>query len=104
MFPSTVFRQAYDQLANDDFRHASRRYLKILEWAATNSESAMEQSLRVLLDGGEEEEVARKGEKEAITYERYLHELSQLEAYERHNRKIPQLLKQSRLPREKTLE
>jgi DNA replication protein DnaC len=50
------------------------------------------------------EEVARKAEKEAITYERYLHELSQLEAYERHNRKIAQLLKQSRLPREKTLE
>jgi DNA replication protein DnaC len=50
------------------------------------------------------EDVARKAEKEAITYERYLHELSQLEAYERHNRKIAQLLKQSRLPREKSLE
>ncbi len=50
------------------------------------------------------EELARKAEKEAITYERYLHELAQLEAYERHNRKIAQLLKQSKLPREKTLE
>jgi hypothetical protein len=53
MFPSTVFRQAYDQLLNDDYRHASRRYLQILEWAALNSESAMENSLRQLLDAGE---------------------------------------------------
>lgn len=59
MFPSTVFRQAYDQLVNEDSRHASRRYLKILEWAATNSESAMEGSLRQLLDGGEELEFDR---------------------------------------------
>ena len=50
------------------------------------------------------EDVARKAEKEAITYERYLHELAQLEAYERHNRKITQLLKRSCLPGEKTLE
>jgi len=54
MFPTTVFRQAYDLLQQEDARHASRRYLKILEWAATNSESSMEQSLRELLDAGEE--------------------------------------------------
>lgn len=54
MFPSTVFRQAYDWLVKDDSRHASRRYLEILEWAAMNSESAMECSLRQLLDAGEE--------------------------------------------------
>jgi len=50
------------------------------------------------------EDLARKAEKEAISYERYLHELAQMEAYERHNRKIAQLLKRSCLPREKTLE
>jgi DNA replication protein DnaC len=50
------------------------------------------------------EDVARKAEKEAVTYERYLHELAQLETYERHNRKIMQLLKRSCLPGEKTLE
>jgi DNA replication protein DnaC len=50
------------------------------------------------------EDLARKAEKEALTYERYLHELAKLEAYERHNRKIAQLLKRSNLPREKTLE
>lgn len=72
MFPSTVFRQAYDQLVNDDSRHASRRYLKILEWAATNSESAMEQSLRVLLDGGEELEFDRLVEMSGCPVEKAL--------------------------------
>jgi hypothetical protein len=59
MFPTTVFRQAYDQLLRDDPRHASRRYLEILEWAAMNSESSMEQSLRELLDAGEEVDFRR---------------------------------------------
>lgn len=49
------------------------------------------------------EDLARKAEREALTHERYLHALAQLEAYERHNRKIAQLLKDSKLPREKTL-
>jgi hypothetical protein len=59
MFPSTVFRQTYDQLVKNDSSHASRRYLKILEWAAMNSESAMEGSLRQMLDGGDELEFDR---------------------------------------------
>ena len=50
------------------------------------------------------EDVARKAEKQGISHERYLLELAQLEAYERHNRKIAALLKRSSLPREKTLE
>jgi DNA replication protein DnaC len=50
------------------------------------------------------EDLARKAEQESIPYERYLHELAQMEAYDRHNRKIAQLLKRSCLPREKTLE
>jgi len=54
MFPTTVFRQAYDQLMTGDCKHASRRYLKILEWAALNSEAAMECSLRQVLDAGDE--------------------------------------------------
>jgi DNA replication protein DnaC len=53
---------------------------------------------------GNYEDLARKAEQEAITYERYLHELAQMEAYDRHNRKIEVLLKRSGLPREKTLE
>ena len=54
MFPSTIFRQAYDRLLNDDPGHASRRYLEILEWAALNSEAAMESALRRVLDDGDE--------------------------------------------------
>lgn len=54
MFPSTVFRQAYDRLLEDEPARASRRYLEILEWAAMNSQSAMEQVLRERLDAGEE--------------------------------------------------
>jgi DNA replication protein DnaC len=50
------------------------------------------------------EDMARKAEKETLTYERYLHELAQIEAFDRHNRKIEQLLKRSGLPQEKTLE
>ena len=59
MFPSTVFRQAYDRLVSGDPHHASRRYLEILEWAAMNAESAMECSLRQLLDAGEELDLDR---------------------------------------------
>ncbi len=54
MFPSTVFRQTYDQLLKDEPKYASRRYLEILEWAALNSESAMGAALKKLLDAGEE--------------------------------------------------
>jgi hypothetical protein len=53
MFPSTVFRQAYDELWRQDPRHASRRYLEILQWAAHNSESGMETALREALDGSQ---------------------------------------------------
>lgn len=53
MFPSTVFRRAYDWLLQHHPLHASRKYLQILEWAAANSEAAMEVALRQLLDAGE---------------------------------------------------
>jgi hypothetical protein len=54
MFPSTVFRQAYDHLLQRDPSNASRRYLAILEWAALNSEAAMEVSLGKMLESGED--------------------------------------------------
>ncbi len=54
MFPSTVFRRAYDYLLEQDPSRASRRYLTILEWAAMNSETAMETALRDFLDAGED--------------------------------------------------
>ena len=54
MFPSTVFRQAYDFLQESDPSHASRRYLEILEWAAMNSEAGIESALREFLNAGED--------------------------------------------------
>ena len=69
-----------------------------------------EPSLRMLLKNfklpafvANYEEMARQAEREALTHERYLHSLAQVEAYERHHRRIALLLRRSRLPREKTL-
>ena len=67
MFPSTVFRQAYDQLLRDHPARASRRYLEILEWAAMNSEAAMEASLREALDAGEALDFGRLVERSQST-------------------------------------
>jgi DNA replication protein DnaC len=50
------------------------------------------------------EDQARQAEKQGLTYERYLHTLAELEAYQRHNRRIELLRKLSKLPREKTLD
>jgi len=50
------------------------------------------------------EDLAHQAEKEGLTYERYLQGLAELEAYERHNRKIALLRKLSKLPKEKTLD
>jgi len=50
------------------------------------------------------EDMAHQAEKEGLTYERYLQGLAELEAYERHNRKIALLRKLSKLPKEKTLD
>jgi DNA replication protein DnaC len=58
--------------------------------------------LRAFVDNYEE--LARKAEKESLSFERYLHGLCELEVYERHNRKIAQLKKQSQLPPAKTLD
>lgn len=54
MFPSTVFRQAYDRLIEQDGQRGTRCYLKILEWTAMNSEAAMEAALRQSLENGED--------------------------------------------------
>jgi hypothetical protein len=63
LFPSTVFRQAYDQLLRDDPATASRRYLQILQWAAQNSESGMEEALREQLDSSTDLDFAQLVEK-----------------------------------------
>lgn len=70
LFPSTVFRQAYDQLLSDDPNSASRRYLQILEWAAQNWESGMEGALRERLEGNADLDFAGLVEKAQSPLER----------------------------------
>jgi DNA replication protein DnaC len=49
------------------------------------------------------EEAARRAEKETLSYEQYLLELSERECESRHQNRIARLLKESGLPHEKTL-
>jgi DNA replication protein DnaC len=49
------------------------------------------------------EEVAQKAEREGWTFGHYLHHLAELEVHERRRRRIERYLKESDLPREKTL-
>src|ERR1700747_988698 len=50
------------------------------------------------------EEVARQAEREALSYERYLHELVQRECEDRQENRIIKMLRESQLPLEKSLE
>ena len=50
------------------------------------------------------EEVARQAEREALSYERYLHELVQRECEERQENRTAKMLRKSQLPLEKSLE
>ena len=49
LFPSLVFRRAYDALASRGERHADREYLRILYLAAATMESQVEVALELLL-------------------------------------------------------
>src|SRR6202162_3480175 len=50
------------------------------------------------------EEQARQAERETLSYEQYLLELAERECQERRENRIARLLRDSRLPMEKTLE
>jgi len=50
------------------------------------------------------EEVARQAEREALSYERYLHELVQRECEERQENRTAKMLRESQLPLEKSLD
>ena len=50
------------------------------------------------------EEVAQQAEREALSYERYLHDLVERECEERRDTRITKLLRESQLPLEKSLE
>ena len=52
LFPSLLFRRAYDQLQTAQPHRADREYLRVLQLAATTSEAAVETALTVL---GEQE-------------------------------------------------
>jgi hypothetical protein len=50
MFPTSRFRMAYDALRDTAPRRASREYLQILELAARENESLVDDALRILLE------------------------------------------------------
>jgi DNA replication protein DnaC len=58
--------------------------------------------LRGMLSGYEE--VGQRARGQGFSYERYLEELAEREREDRHHRRVERLLRQSRLPAEKTLE
>jgi hypothetical protein len=50
LFPTSRFRMAYDELRETVPGHSSREYLQILELAARENESWVDDALRFLLD------------------------------------------------------
>jgi len=52
LFPTSRFRQVYDQLKREAPLTASRQYLEVLELAARESESGVDDALRALLEEG----------------------------------------------------
>ena len=50
MFPSSLFRMAYDALKKQPLMQANKEYLKILHLASQETESGVEDALRMLLD------------------------------------------------------
>jgi len=57
LFPTSRFRMAYDALRETAPSRSSREYLQILKLAAEQGEVQVEEALRVLLDGKEEEAI-----------------------------------------------
>ena len=52
LFPSLVFRRAYDALRQQQPTRADQQYVRLLHLAATTSESEVETALSLLLDAG----------------------------------------------------
>ncbi len=52
LFPSLLFRQAYDALCHTHPQRADRHYLRLLHLAATHSEVEVETALALLLEAG----------------------------------------------------
>jgi hypothetical protein len=58
LFPTSRFRMAFDGLEERLGPRASKEYLRILEMAAKESEAKVDETLRTLLEGAEEEVTA----------------------------------------------
>jgi hypothetical protein len=58
LFPTSRFRMAYDELAAKASGRAAREYLEILQLAARQGETAVDEALRRLLEGGDGVSVA----------------------------------------------
>jgi hypothetical protein len=52
LFPTLVFRRAYDVLAEQRLERADREYVRVLHLAATTSEAEVEAALQRMLDAG----------------------------------------------------
>jgi hypothetical protein len=52
LFPTTLFRQAYDRLRTDGTKRADRDYVRILHLAASTSETEVETALQIVLEAG----------------------------------------------------
>ncbi|GAC1349508.1 MAG: IS21-like element ISBj11 family transposase [Ktedonobacteraceae bacterium] len=52
LFPTTIFRQAYDRLRTDGAKRADRDYVRILHLAASTSEAEVETALQIVLEAG----------------------------------------------------
>jgi hypothetical protein len=53
LFPSLLFRQAYDRLLEQQPQRADQQYVRLLHLAATTSEHEVETALTLLLEQGE---------------------------------------------------
>jgi transposase len=62
LFPSVMFRVAYDYLREHDPAGADRQYVRILHLAACESEQRVEEALRFLIEGGEAITAGRVGD------------------------------------------
>jgi hypothetical protein len=60
LFPTSRFRMVFDLLHERHGARANKEYLRILELAARESEAGVDQALRTLLNGTEEEITAKR--------------------------------------------
>src|SRR5439155_22514331 len=99
-------RRAYCRSASGKFRPALQRGGGEAMSEASNIKAELTQSLKALhlpTIRQSYEEVARQAEREALSYERYLHELVERECEERQENRISKMLRESQLPLEKSL-